>query len=81
MTEEQLRLISRLSKTQEGKDYLAEVLKPMLLQNHIDILSEDKTHRDELIGFGNCLMQLITLFETCDIRLSERSKTEAPMWA
>jgi hypothetical protein len=78
MNEEQLRLISRISKTQEGKDFIQEILKPMLSQNHIDLLKEGRASRDEIVGFGNCLLLLVTLFENCDIRLAERKQTQAP---
>lgn len=80
MTEDQLRLISRLAKTQEGKDFKEEVLKPLLFQNHMDLLNEGRATRDEIVGFGNCLLFIINLFENVDSRLQEQNKTEAPDW-
>jgi hypothetical protein len=78
MTEDQLRLISRIGKTQEGVDFVNEILKPMLSQNHIDLLREGKEFRDEMIGFGNCLANLVGLFENCDIRLQQQANKKAP---
>jgi hypothetical protein len=80
MTPDQLRVISRLAKTQEGKDFLLEVLKPKLLENHADILRGNREFRDEVVGFGNCLQVLVTLFEECDIKLSESLTTDSPIW-
>jgi hypothetical protein len=80
MTDEMLRIISRLAKTQEGKDFIGEVLKPKLVENHAHILSGPKETRDELVGFGNCLQVLVTLFENCDTKLTETHNTEPPEW-
>jgi hypothetical protein len=78
MTEEQLRLMSRLIKTQEGRDFVEEILKPMLKDNHQDLLTGNKNIRDEMIGFGNCLLALLTLFETCDIKLATQAQVDIP---
>ena len=78
MTEEQLRLLARMIRTQDGKDFVEEILRPMLFQNHKDLLKDGKQFRDELIGFGNCLQLLVGLFETCDIKLESSKVTEAP---
>jgi hypothetical protein len=80
MTESQLRLLSRISRTQEGKDFVEEILKPMLSQNHIDLLKEGRALRDEIVGYGNCLLQLINLFLTCEERLTEQKNVDPPDW-
>jgi hypothetical protein len=78
LTNEQLKLISRIIKTQDGKDLVEEVLKPLLLQNHMDILKEGKQFRDESVGFGNCLLFLIELFNDCDVKLETRANVNVP---
>ena len=81
MNEEQLRLLSRIIKQQEGKDFVEEILKPMLSKNHKDLLQSSRDMRDELIGYGCAIEQLIDLFNTCDQRIETQKKTEAPIWA
>jgi hypothetical protein len=78
MNEEQLRLISRMMKTQDGKDFIAEIIDPMLKQNHLDILGDGRALRDEVVGFGNCLLFLKSIFENCDTKLAERAKQNVP---
>ena len=72
----QLRIISRLIKTQEGKDFLEEVLIPQYNQNHAQLLNSIKENRDELIGYGICLYELIKVFNTCDEKLAKQSSIE-----
>lgn len=84
MTESQIRIMCRLSKTQDGKDFLAEILKDGLIANHKQLLRDGKDKRDELVGYGACLSDLVGLFENCDIRLAEMTKPvnpDEPSWA
>lgn len=81
MTLEQLKVVSRLIKTQDGKDFLNEVLRKMVVDNYNDILTGGRQSRDELVGFGVCLKEMVVLFENCDIRLAEQGSTEPGDWA
>jgi hypothetical protein len=81
VTEEQLRLISRITRTQDGKDFLNEILTPMVNKNYNQLLGSGKEVRDELIGYGNCLKELVDIFENCDIRLNNITKTSTENWS
>lgn len=74
MTDQQLAVLVRLKKTQEGIDFISEVLEPLMKQNHKDILKSDKSIRDEVVGFGLCLEHLLGLLESCDTSLSKRQE-------
>jgi hypothetical protein len=73
MKDEQVRLLDRIYRTQEGKDYVEDILKPMSSENYFDLLKSGKEHRDELIGFGNCLMVMINQLENAGKRLEEQT--------
>jgi hypothetical protein len=77
-TEERLKVVSRLVKTQEGKDFVDEILKPMQEENYKDFLKTGKQYRDEICGFGNCIFELVELFTNCDTRLQALADTQAP---
>ena len=84
MTEEQHKICTRLFKAQEGIDFVEEILKPMQMDNYKDLLNSGKEFRDELVGFGNCLLTLLHLLENSDIRLTEQKRPlpeEASNWA
>jgi hypothetical protein len=78
MTEEQNRLLSRLMKTSDGKEFVDEILRPMLLENHRNLLNSSKEFRDELIGFGGCIEHLVGLFENCDTKLKTKPQDDDP---
>lgn len=78
MTEDQLRLLARIYKTQDGRDLVEEILKPMLISNHMDLLKEGRDHRDETIGFGNCVLFLLQLFQDAEQKLEGAKVTQAP---
>jgi hypothetical protein len=75
MTEEEWRLLSRLGKTQDGKDLIA-LFKRMAVDNYKFLLASERNMRDELIGFGCCLKEIINLFENCDKKLITQGITE-----
>ena len=71
MTEKELKLLDRVAKSMDGRDFIDEILKPMLTENHRSLLHTGKGERDELIGYGRCLTDLLELFADCDIRLAK----------
>jgi hypothetical protein len=81
MTEEQLRLVARMVRTQDGKDFLNEILLPGVNKNYHQILGSGKEVRDELIGYGNCLKELVDIFENCDIRLNNITNKTTENWS
>ena len=76
LTEQELRIFSRLSKSPEGIDFM-EILDKKLLENHRMILGRDKEFRDEAVGYGTCLLELLELFANCDDKLKRISVQEA----
>ena len=76
----QLKTISRMTKTQEGRDFVEEVLKPLALDNYKDILREGKSIRDELVGYGNCLEYIVRLCEDCDSKLTDLETKPPADW-
>ena len=84
MTEQQFKICSRLAKTQDGIDFINEILEPMAKDNYKDLLNGGKEFRDEVVGFGNCLATLLDLLNNSDIRLTEQNTPvpdEARDWA
>jgi len=77
MDEATLKLISRIGKTSDGKDFV-DMLKWMQERNYSDILKTDRSTRDEQVGFGLCLEELVGLFSECDIRLARMKEVDAP---
>ena len=73
---EQLILLSRLKKNQDGVDLINEILIPLLSKNHDSILGSAKDGRDELVGYGQCLNDLIKIFVDCENKLSASSKLD-----
>ena len=77
LTPEKMQLIYRLKHTQDGKDYLNNILLEMLADNHKDLLTAGKQYRDELIGFGMCLDVLIKMFDKCkDVIDTDKTQIE-----
>ena len=75
---EELKIFSRLKKTQDGVDFIAH-LADMSKETYDLILSSPKEKRDEIVGQGQCLAGLIKVFETCDEKLArygERHKMQ-----
>jgi hypothetical protein len=81
MTDDQLKIVSRIAKTQDGKDFLDLILKNGQRANYEQILLDGKQNRDELVGYGNCLRDLVAVFENCDIRLNKSKDVDTPSWA
>jgi hypothetical protein len=61
---EHKRLIDRLYKTQDGKDFIEEYIKELQKTNYIQILASLPDNRAELVGYGNCLKDIVKVFRT-----------------
>ena len=72
VTEQELRVFSRLKQNQDGID-LFEILLNQLAQNHMILLEGKKDYRDEMIGYGACLLDITRLFKECDDKLKRYS--------
>jgi len=79
VNEQMLKTVIRVAKGPDGKDFVDDVLTPLLQKNHDDILKSGRDKRDELVGYGNCLKELVGLFEKCDIRLATQHE-EGRSW-
>jgi hypothetical protein len=62
LTDKQLTVLKRIHVNQDLKDFREEILQPLLEQNHTHLLESSKSNRDELIGYGSCLFDLIKIF-------------------
>lgn len=81
MNEQQLRILARLAKSQDGSDFLTQILVPMSEQNYQHILGTSREGRDELVGYGNCLKELIKNFLDYQVKLTTLSNTEGNDWS
>lgn len=77
LSDEQLRVINRVYRTQDGKDFV-EVLKYLTAIRYLEILKIDKAKQDMLIGQSQQLFELIALFESSEQKLHTMSQTEVP---
>jgi hypothetical protein len=67
--QEQLSLLVRIIRTQDGRDLLNNVLLPLTNENYQDILASNESNRSELVGKGLQLKELISIFETAEEKL------------
>lgn len=74
MNDGQLRLLDRIYRTTDGYEFVEEYLKPLLFQNHMEILKEGRAHRDEIVGYGICLKEMIDSFQSARDLLEHNRK-------
>ena len=69
LNQEQLSLLVRIIRTQDGKDFIENVLLPLTNDNYQDILAANKDIRSELVGKGQQLQELVKMFNTAEEKL------------